>query len=197
MSEEAIVDQGVQATPTNIPASAQAATSNAQAAEEPSEEVSISDLQRQIKELRQENAIHRKKAQEQTQAKKQAEEERLKALEEQGQFKELSETRGQRLKELEPIAEQYSKLSASIARQIKRDTENWPEEVKVFDPGVHASVEARLEWMEKSKPIVDRLNARAAIPGNNPNPKPAGARTPAEQEQKYIDELRASGRYGH
>lgn len=166
----------------------QAGNSNGQV---PNEAPNIAeDLQRQIAELRKENASHRRKFQEQTQASQAAEEARLK---EQGEFQKLAEQHQSRVKELEPISEKYTQLTELVSAQIKAQTKDWPPEIKTFDPGENASIEDRLAWMEKSKPLIEKL--QASKPGNGPNPKPSQG-SAKEAAQTAFDKLRATGQYG-
>lgn len=134
---------------------------------------SIELLQQQIAELRRENASHRHKAKEQADAAAQAEQARLA---EQGQFKQLAEQHSARVKELEPIAESYTRLAEQIKAQILADTKDWPAELKAFYPGDSASAEQLQDWYNRSKPLLEKLQqqARGAQAGNRPNPPVAG-----------------------
>lgn len=179
--------------PDGTDLTSQALTSNGQAPNE-TPNVSTEDLLRQIKDLRAENAAHRKKAQEQTQAAQAAEQARLA---EQGQFKQLAEQHEARVKELEPVAQSYSQLAELVSGQIESQIKDWPTELKAFDPGKDAPIEQRLAWLEKSKPLLEKLQqqARSQSPGNAPGPRPANA-----GGSKDVDELRTryreSGKYG-
>ncbi len=162
-------------------------------------DTSLEDLQRQLAELQAKNAEfladnqkYREERRLQNEAAKAAEQQRLK---EQGEFKQLAEQSAARVKELEPTVEKYSKLTELVSAQIKAETKDWPKEIKTFDPGDNASVEDRLAWMEKSKPLIEKLTAQARQPGNSPNPKPAGDPTQEELKQKEIQRLRALNKY--
>jgi DNA repair exonuclease SbcCD ATPase subunit len=185
------VTSDAQAAQSNAPA--QAATSEVQATESSPSSPSIDDLQRQIKELRAENAKHRKKAQEQEATAQREVEQRLK---EQGEYKQLAEQHEARVRELEPVNERYTNLSAQISKQIASETKDWPRELKAFDPGEDAPIEDRLAWMEKSRPLLQKLQdqARSGMPGNSPNPKPAGT-TPEAQQNHYRNKALNTGRY--
>lgn len=169
-------------------------TSHGQAPNEQQTPNSIDALLAQIKELRAENAKHRNKANEQANAAQAAEEARLK---EQGAYKQLAEQHAARLKELEPVQERYSELSQLVAGQIEAQIKDWPAELKVFDPGTDAPIEQRLAWLEKSKPLIDKLTqqSRATSPGNGPNPRPV-ASTPDDARNQQMQRLRNSGKYG-
>lgn len=173
----------------------QALNSQAQAANEtPNTNIAIEELQRQIKELRAENAKHRNKAKEQELA---AQQEQDRQLQEQGKYKDLAEKHERRVKELEPISESYKQLAELVAGQIEAQIKDWPAEIKVFDPGQDATVEQRLAWLEKSKPLIEKLQlqARSNQPGNGPNPKPS-QQTPEGLRTTFEQKLRASGKYG-
>jgi hypothetical protein len=181
--------------PNGTDPTSQALASNGQAPNEtPNNNAANDDLLRQIKELRSENASHRKKAQEQTQVAQAAEEARLK---EQGEFKKLAEKHEARVKELEPVASQYSQLAELVSGQIESQIKDWPAELKAFDPGKDSPIEQRLAWLEKSKPLLEKLmqQVRSQSPGNAPSPRPA-----SPNGSKDVDELRTryreSGKYG-
>jgi len=160
------------------------------------EKSSIEDLQRQLAELQRknndvisDNQKYRKKQKEQEELAKSTLELKLK---EQGEFQKLAEQHQARVQELEPISERYSKLTELVSSQIKSQTKDWPPEIKTFDPGENASVEDRLAWVEKSKPLIDKL--QASKPGNGPNPKPSNG-SAKEAAQTAFDKLRATGQY--
>jgi hypothetical protein len=179
--------------PNGTDPQAQAATSTGQVPNE-TPNVSTEDLLRQIKELRSENAVHRKKAQEQLQVAQATEQARLA---EQGQFKQLAEQHAARVQELEPVASRYAELSTLVSGQIEAQIQDWPPEVKAFDPGKDAPIEQRLTWLEKSKPLIEKLQvqARATNPGNVPNPRPVNP-TRDDAVSGFMKQLRASGKYG-
>jgi hypothetical protein len=152
--------------------SALAANSEAQATNEtPNANTTLEDLQRQIAELRRENASHRK-------SKKDAEEATQKAqadaLAEQGKYKELYEQQAAQISTLKPVQEQYSALAAQVA-----------------------PIDQRLAWLEKSKPLIAKLQeqARGTNPGNGPNPPPS-AGTPETTRNKFMEQMRRSNKYG-
>ncbi len=178
--------------PNGTDPQAQAATSETQAVNETSNQ-STDELLRQIKELRAENATHRRKTKEQEDTARIAMDQQLK---EQGEYKKLADQYQARTQELEPVAERYTALSGLIAEQVKAQIKDWPAEVKAFDPGEDAPIEQRLAWLEKSKPLIEKLQqqARAQQPGNAPNPRPA--QQPVDQARTLEQQLRASGKYG-
>jgi predicted nuclease with TOPRIM domain len=179
--------------PNGTDPQSQALNSNGQAPQETSNDSTLKALQDQIAELRRENAAHRRKNKEQEESAQAALEQQLK---EQGQYKTLAEQREARVKELEPIQNRYSELSTLVAGQIETQIKDWPAEVRTFDPGPDASVEQRLAWLEKSKPLIEKLQqqARASQPGNAPNPRPS--QPTGDIHTTYEQRLRASGKYG-
>lgn len=179
--------------PNNQNPQGQAPNSTPQAGNE-TPNVSIEDLQRQIKELRNENASHRKKFKDQEEANSAAEQARLA---EQGQFKELAAKHEARVKQLEPVETSYKALSERVNSQIDTQIKDWPAEVKSLVPSSETPVEQRLEQLERLRPLVEKLQlqAKGQQPGNAPNPKPAGQvgdQTPQDIQSK----LMRSGMYG-
>lgn len=167
---------------------------------------SVEELQKQLAKALAENAEfladnkkYRKKQKEQEEAAKAKEaEDRAKeeaAKREQGQFKELAETYGAKVKELEPTIERYNALSSVIDSQIKEQTKDWPKEVKDLLPDDSVSIEDRYAQVQKLQAFVDKLNATPQPkPGNGPNPKPA-AQTPEGFQDRIDRQLRTSGKY--
>lgn len=153
------------------------------------------DIQDYIKRLRSEAEKANDKEKAEAKARKKAEEARLA---EQGEYKKLAEQHQARLTELEPVAERYTALSAQVAAQIEAQIKDWPNEVKTFDPGAGASVEQRLAWLEKSKPLIAKLagQQRVVSAGNGPNPKPSSG-TPETRQQEMVQKLRSTGGYGN
>lgn len=149
----------------------------------------------EFEKLRRENRNLRKRFEEQDNAAKVAEEQRL---HEQGEFKKLAEKHEARVRELEPVADRYTQLSELVASQIQAQIKNWPAEVKAFDPGDDAPIEQRLTWMEKGKALVEKLQqqARSSQPGNAPNPRPMSQPSAEGTQLTYEQRLRASGKYG-
>jgi DNA repair exonuclease SbcCD ATPase subunit len=143
----------------------------------------LDELQKQIAELRRENAQHRKKANEQQQAAQTAEQQRLA---EQGEYKKLAEKHEARVKELEPVSERYSTLALQLSSQIEAEIKDWPPELKAFDPGKDAPVEQRMSWLQKSRPLLEKLQQqqRGQQPGNRPNPAHAGPASTREEADK-------------
>ena len=176
----------------------QAGTSGGQA---PNETPNIAeDLQRQIAELRKENASHRRKFQEQTQAAQVAEEARLK---EQGQFKELAEQHAARVKELEPVQERYTQLSTLLADQIKAQTKDWPKEVKDLLPDSETPIEVRYSQVQKLQALASKVadqtqqQQRASLPGNTPGPRQANQEQSRDQQkEEFRLRRKSSGMYG-
>lgn len=152
-----------------------------------------------IKELREKAASERvefsklkavQKAQEEAELAK--EQQRLK---EQGEFEALAKQHAAKVQELEPTVEKYAKLTELLSAQIKHDIKDWPKEIKIFDPGDDAPVEDRLAWMEKSKPLIEKLTTAARQPGNGPNPKPSNDPTADDLKTQAANKLRATGKY--
>jgi chromosome segregation ATPase len=144
------------------------------------------DVQEYIRLLRDEAKTNREKLEAETRAKQQAEEERLKK---QGEYQKLAEKHEQRVKELEPIAQEYNDLAEQMKVFIDTQTKDWPDLIKDYDPGPDAPVKARMAWMNKSRQHAETLAAqtRGKAPGNSPNPAPANSGGTSEQD---VNELR-------
>jgi len=179
-----------QGDPTGSPP-AQGATSPTQGAQS---DAILEVLKAKIAELERDNRKYRAERKQQDDAAAAAEAARLK---EAGEFKSLAEKHEARVKELEPINDRYSALSGLVASQIEAQIKDWPAEVKAFDPGADAPIEQRLAWLEKSKPLIEKLaqQQRATNPGNGPNPRPTG-NTPDTMRDKFVQDMRRSGKYG-
>jgi hypothetical protein len=152
-----------------------------------------------VAELRNENADTRVKLKKFEDEKKKQEQAAAKALEdrlkEQGEFKALAEQNESKFKELEPVQEKYSQLSTLVSDQIEAQIKDWPAEAKIFDPGKDVPIEQRLEWMNKAKALVDKLQVQARQPGNGPNPKPSPEPTSDDLKNQSYNKLRATGKY--
>jgi hypothetical protein len=154
------------------------------------------DIQDMIHDLRKEAKDLRLARDAELAAKQQAEEARLR---EQGQFKELADKHEARVKELEPIADRYKRLTELVNEQIKAGIKDWPAEAKTFDPGPSADIVERYAWFEKAQPLAAKLATQAAgyAPGNTPSPKPAGSAAAGQAAVEELkNRLKTTGRYG-
>jgi hypothetical protein len=186
-------------TPTNTQPPGQTPGSQQQTPP-PSNRMSLEDLpqyaQDMIHALRNEAKELRKGRDAELAAKQAAEEARLR---EQGQFKELADKHEARVKELEPIADRYKKLTELVNEQIKAGIKDWPVEAKTFDPGPSADIVERYAWFEKAQPLAAKLATQAAgyAPGNTPSPKPAGSAAAGQAAVEELKQrLKTTGRYG-
>jgi hypothetical protein len=125
-------------------------------------------------------------------ANRKTEEERLKQA---GEHQKLAEQYKAELDQakpqLETIQGKYTKLSELMGKQVEETIKDWPAEVKAFDPGKEAGVEARMEWVGKSKALVEKLLGTPARPGNRPNPPASGG----GNGKDVVAELRSTGNY--
>jgi chromosome segregation ATPase len=151
------------------------------------------DVQEYIRLLRDEAKTNREKLEAETRAKQQAEDDKLKKR---GEYEELAKKHEQRVKELEPLAQQLATLASLVKGQIDAQVKDWPEAIKTFDPGPDADVIARLAWMEKARPHVAPLVAqqRGLAPGNSPNPPPANQGTSEQDVSELRRRIRESGK---
>jgi hypothetical protein len=157
--------------------------------------LSQEDIQRIIADLRKENAAYRKKAKEQEEQAQAAEQARLA---EQGQFKELAAKHEARVKELEPIQEEYAKLAEQMNAQIEAEVKDWPPEVKSLVPDASVSAGARLEQVARLRGLVAQLTqqARGQAPGNRPNPPAQGQPSREDMISANMRELKKQRTYG-
>jgi hypothetical protein len=159
----------------------------------------LADLEHSVSNKIEENDRKSKRIQEFEAAQKKQEQAAAKALEErlkqQGEFQKLAEQHEARVKELEPTVERYTALTSLVSEQIEAQIKDWPAEAKIFDPGKDVPIEQRLDWMNKAKALVDKLQAVPQTkPGNGPNPKPS-VQTPEGYQQKIERQMRISGKY--
>ena len=128
-----------------------------------------------VKELRAENAGHRKAK---TDTEKAAEKAAQDQLKEQAQWQKLAEQHESRVAELEPLfktqAERLTQFEEMIAKQLETEIKDWPKELKELDPGKEADLLARMAWVEKSRALAQKLAAVPPAPGNGRLPRPAG-----------------------
>src|SRR6266571_8401560 len=122
------------------------------------------------------------------------------------EFEELAKQHEKRVKELEPIAESYTRLASTMNVQIEAEIKDWPPEVKNLVPPQETvlsngerhvtPVEERLEHMTRLRPLLEKLQAQArgTQPGNSPNPRPSG-QTPENVRDEYEKRLRTTGKY--
>ena len=119
--------------------------------------------------------------------KRKAEEERLK---QQGEFEKIAAQRQEEIDKIKPKAEaadRYAERLNSIADGI---VAAWPEEVKTLDPGSD-NLDLRLDWIEKSRPLAERLLALPKAPdtdagkGNHPAPSGGNGRAPETQTYRF------------
>jgi hypothetical protein len=86
-----------------------------------------------------------------------------KALADNAEWKTLADQRGAELetaKAQAALVEGYAKRLNSL---VDAEIATWPDEVKALDPGAKA-VDARLDWLEKSRPLAKRLAALPKAP---------------------------------
>ena len=165
----------------------------------PPQKTALHELPQDIQDLVRGLRREAKESREALEAKLKTEEAATQArLKEQGEFQQLAEKHEARVKELEPIATRYSTLSEQVNAAIEAEIKDWPKEVTTFDPGKESPIESRLEWRNKSRPLIDKLqtNARGTLPGNRPNPTPQGQRSREEMITANRAELQKSRTYG-
>lgn len=104
------------------------------------------------------------------------------ALLEQNKFKELADQRGVEVETLRSQAETATRYGERLNTWVESEIKDWPKEVKALDPGKE-QLEARLDWVEKSRPLAQRLASLPTPPateagrrdsGTPPTTPPAG-----------------------
>ncbi len=83
-------------------------------------------------------------------------------MKEQGEYKTLFEQKEAELAELRPMGDLAKNLAKRMNATIDAEIGEWPEKVRVLDPGAK-NLEARLDWLEKARPLVEDLR-RAPVP---------------------------------
>lgn len=133
--------------------------------------------QRELRDLRKENASRRQAAADAETARKLAEEQRLT---EEKKWEELAKQRGDEVTALKSKADAYDTLQARLLAQAKAEVAKWPSEVQGMAPAEEDGA-AWLAWVERARPVAAALNGAAPAGGNPSNP-PAQGKSAAVQE---------------
>jgi hypothetical protein len=151
------------------------------------------DVQDYIRLLRDEAKTTRQQLEAEARAKQQADEDRLKR---QGEFQKLAEQREAEVNRLKTYETRFTSLAEQTKAFIDAQTKDWPEIIKDYDPGPDADVEARIAWMNKSRPHAEKLavQTRGQAPGNSPNPPPANQGTSEQDVSELRRRIRESGK---
>lgn len=143
------------------------------------------DLDRMIKERLAEQT--RRNEQKLAADKKAAEE---KALADNAEWKTLADQRGAELETVKAQAALTDAYAKRLNALVDSEIASWPEEVKSLDPGPKA-LDARLDWLEKSRALAKRLAALPTAPateagaGNGATPPTTPPATPQGQGQRF------------
>jgi hypothetical protein len=137
------------------------------------------DLDRIVKERL---ADSQRRADAKSAAEKKAAEE--KALADNAEWKTLADQRGAELESTKAQAQAATAYAKRLNALADGEIADWPEEVRGTDPGA-ANVEARLDWLEKMRPLAKKLASLPKAPATeagagNGTPPPAA---PAGQGQ--------------
>lgn len=76
-----------------------------------------------------------------------------------------------------------TKYKEIVSATVSDTTKEWPEEVLMFDPGADADPATRLEWAQKAKLLVAKLNPALQQAGAGTSPKPLPKQSAADQKQ--------------
>ena len=82
---------------------------------------------------------------------------------EQGEWQKLAEQREQVVRDLAPKAERASRLETIIATYIDEQSQDFPEELRDFDPGPN-DLEQRWNWMNKGRALAAKLSSKTQVP---------------------------------
>lgn len=181
-------DPGTPAAPGTKPEPTPTPTTPAPAAERVERVDQLPDwAQREIAELRKENANHREAKQKAADAATKAEEQRLEA---ERKFEELAQQRQARIAELEPIADRYNALAAKLTAEMEAEIAKLPDEIKNMRPA-GADLDDLIDWTERAKTLAAKMTAAQAA-GAGPMPRPANGTTrPASNQAAQIGAMRA------
>lgn len=150
------------------------------------------NVQNLIKELRAENANHRKAKES---AEKEAQDAKERQMAEQQEWKALAEERGKQLDGYKVKAEQYDKLAPILSKQLEAEINEWPEKVRNLFPADEMSVTDMMEWANRFRPLAQEMAGdKTPTPGNPPKPRPASS-SKVEQETRDRWRQQAAGRY--
>jgi DNA repair exonuclease SbcCD ATPase subunit len=85
--------------------------------------------------------------------------------------------------ELQAATERAARLSDMLSQGLDAEIQEWPEEVKALDPGADR-LEARQDWVAKSRALVVRLQGARPAPGNGAGPKPENTTGPTREGER-------------
>jgi chromosome segregation ATPase len=94
--------------------------------------------------------------------------------------------------ELQAATERAQRLAQMLSEGLDAEINEWPDEVKALDPGAD-HLEARQEYVAKSRALVTRLQGARPVPGNGTGPKPETGTAPTHEGER--DRLRNTGMY--
>lgn len=104
--------------------------------------------------------VQQRVAEEHDRAKRKADEE---AAAKKGEWEKVATDRKAKIDELTPKAKAADRYAERLGKLVDDETATWPDEVKALDPGTN-NLEARLDWLEKSRPLAKKLKDVAEPP---------------------------------
>ncbi len=84
----------------------------------------------------------------------------------------------------EQLLAKYREIISSTVNDMTTD---WPEEAKMFDPGADADPMVRLEWANKAKLLVAKLQPAVGGAGIAPKPAPKQPTTNNQEVKSSVD----------
>lgn len=116
------------------------------------------------------------------------------AKEKQGEFQklydELKPTHEQTLAKLETAQKENERITSIMQKQIEDEISKWPDEVKALDPGKDSSLESRLNWLEKARPLASKMTGNVSTGRRSVNAENSGGQkdhSGAVGVQSYLD----------
>lgn len=103
-----------------------------------------------------------------------------KLTEQQAELARIAQEADAKVAQNSAILDKYKEVVSSTVNDM---TTEWPEEAKMFDPGADADPLVRLEWAQKAKLLVAKLQPTGPGAGAAPKPTPKQP-TPTTQEVK-------------
>lgn len=82
------------------------------------------------------------------------------------------------------LLDKYKEVVSSTVNEMTTD---WPDEAKMFDPGADADPLVRLEWAQKAKLLVAKLQPAGTPPGAAPKPTPKQPAQPNQEVKSSVD----------
>lgn len=107
-----------------------------------------------------------------------------KLAEQQAEIARIAQEADAKVAQNSAILDRYKEVVSSTVNDM---TTEWPEEVKLFDPGPDADPMVRLEWAQKAKLLVAKLQPAGPGAGIAPKPSPKQPTTESKEVKSSVD----------